>query len=462
MKPQRHRDTEISQRLIRERKTRSNSGKFFAVPLFRLFSVSLCLCGYMFFAVSARAELQAGASRVIITPDQKVFSYQLGGYVSPQRLAHNAVGVHDNCYARAVVVSDGTNKCAVVSLDLCFMPANVKTAVVSRIGATGIPASGVFLSATHTHSAPDPLALHSGNTGPAGALSTYDAKLTDWFADRIAQSITEANTKLKPVRIGSGQMEALGLNRNRRGEKITDDEMTALKVMDTEGKPVAAIFNYAAHPVYYGAEMLQVSGDWSGAFTRQMEAVLPGSVVLFLNGAEGDASPNGADEGTNAEKIDTYSAKICEKARKLYDGIAVSDAGKVSAWVQDTELPERKPHPFFLLAAGALKATAEQAKELVNHTMPIRCEVSFVHIGDLLLMGVPGEPTAPIGLAAKAAAREKGAKMVGIVALTNGWLGYIVTPEQYKAGKYEPTMSFYGDQVGVKMLEGLKAGLARY
>lgn len=407
-------------------------------------------------------EITAGAAKVSITPETKEFGYQLGGYVANERTGHNAVGIHDQCYSRALVLSDGDRKAAVVSLDLCFIPASVKTAVLGRIGATGIPAPGLFLAATHTHSAPDPLALHAANTGHAGSLPTYDAKLTDWITDRIAQSINEANGRLKPARLGSGQLQALGLNRNRRGETITDDEMTALKVVDLDGKPLAAVFVYAAHPVYYGPEMMQVSGDWSGTFQRQMEANLSGAVALFLNGAEGDASPNGADEGKPAEKIDVYSAKISSKARGLFDSISASlDSTQVVSWTESLQMPPRTPHPFFLLAASSLKATQQQARELVDRLMPEKVELTFVRIGDLLLMGVPGEPTTPIGLEAKKLAKGRSIKHPAIVALTNGWIGYLVTPEQYKAGRYEPTMSFYGDQVGVKILEGIKAGLAQ-
>jgi hypothetical protein len=410
---------------------------------------------------AALAQLQAGAAKVSITPDPKEFGYQLGGYVAKERTGHNATGIHDQCYSRALVVSNGSKKAAIVSLDLCYMPDTVKSAVLLRINGTGIAPDSLFLSATHTHSAPDPLALHAANTGPAGDLPTYDVKLTNWITDRIAQSINEANAKLKPAKLGSGQMQKLGLNRNRRGETVTDDEMTALKVVDQEGKPIAAVFVYAAHPVYDGPEMMSVSGDWAGTFERQMEANLPGAVALYLNGAEGDASPNGADEGKNAEKIDVYSAKICAKAHALLDKITPASSAAIGAWSVMTTMPPRKPHPFFLLAATQLKATQQQARELIDRLMPEKVELTFVRIGDLLLMGVPGEPTTPIGLEAKRMAREKQVKHPAIVALTNGWIGYLVTPEQYKAGKYEPTMSFYGDQVGVTILGGLKGGLGR-
>src|SRR5258708_5259398 len=175
-------------------------------------SAPLRLCGLLLLLLSssANAELTAGASKVSITPDQKEFGYQLGGYVAKERTGHNAVGVHDQCYSRALVISDGTHKAAIVSLDLCFLPSSLKTAVLSRIGTSGIASDGLFLSATHTHSGPDPLALHAANTGPSGSLPTYDAKLADWIADRIAQSISEASARMKPARIGSGQLQGLG------------------------------------------------------------------------------------------------------------------------------------------------------------------------------------------------------------------------------------------------------------
>jgi hypothetical protein len=74
-------------------------------------------------------------------------------------------------------------------------------------------------------------------------------------------------------------------------------------------------------------------------------------------------------------------------------------------------------------------------------------------------MGFPCEPISDIGLAAKAAAREAGYKTPAIVALTNDWLGYCLTPEKYNKGGYEPTMSFYGDQFGPTLMSALLSSL---
>jgi len=412
-------------------------------------------------AAPGAAQLRAGTARVSITPDPRAMPHRLGGYVSPVRLNNDATGVHDTCFARALVLENGSARAALVSLDLCFLPAAVKEAVAAHLRDTGIPPAALFLSATHTHSALDPLHLHPGNTGHQTALPRYDAKLSEWMAERIAQAVRDAAGRMVPARAGSAQRGRVGLNRNRRGEQLTDDELTALKVVDAQDRPVAAVVCYAAHPVYYGAEMLEVSGDWSGSLARKLEAEMPGATVLFLNGAEGDASPDGADEGTPAERIDVYSAKLAAAARKALDAAALVPDPRLEAWTQDAEPGDPTPHPLFLLASVALRATPDQARALVRRMMPQRIEATFVRIGDLLLMGLPGEPTAAVGLEAKRLARERGVRTPAVVALTNGWLGYLVTEAQYRAGEYEATMSFYGPEIGARMLDAVRRGLER-
>src|SRR5947199_2480885 len=117
----------------------SNSWNEITAPTaFPAFLCFLCvLCGLMV-PVFSYAQVRAGAARVSITPDPSKLPYTLGGYADPSRLKNHATGIHDACYARALVLEQKGVKCALVSLDLCFLPGNVKDAVASRIGGTGI------------------------------------------------------------------------------------------------------------------------------------------------------------------------------------------------------------------------------------------------------------------------------------------------------------------------------------
>ena len=83
----------------------------------------------------------------------------------------------------------------------------------------------------------------------------------------------------------------------------------------------------------------------------------------------------------------------------------------------------------------------------------------MVRIGDLLLVGMPCEPTAELGLQVKEMARKAGYVSPAVVALTNDWLGYALMPEQYRKGNYEAMMSFYGDQLGPTFLQAIENGL---
>jgi hypothetical protein len=41
----------------------------------------------------------------------------------------------------------------------------------------------------------------------------------------------------------------------------------------------------------------------------------------------------------------------------------------------------------------------------------------------------------------------------------NGWMGYILDPEDYDRGGYEATLSFYGREEGTKVVDAAVAAL---
>ncbi len=436
---------------------------------FSALSFSLCLCvssaagGFFLLSASgAQAQIRAGAVKVDITPNVPTWQVPLGGYAA--RRAAPATGVHDPVYARALVLANSDTKVGIVSVDLCFLPANIKAEVLKRLqtaGAKGWDSAHLFLAAAHTHTAPDPLAMHSGNTFKLKGWTSFDARLLAFTADRITESLLTAERRLTTARVGSGVGPAKGWNRNRRGDAITDTDLTILKVTHDDGRPLAVVVNYAAHPTLYDDKMLEISADWPGAMEAEVEKAWDGSeaVCLFLNGAEGDAAPDGEEGQTAEEKIADYGANLARIALHLLKVVEVKPDAPLAAWTQPVNLPPRKPNAGFLLAAAQFGASVTQAKQLVTALMPEQTHLSFVRVGDLLLMGFPCEPSGMLGLEAKAAARKLGYTTPAVVALVNDWLAYALTPEQYRAGKYEAGMSFYGDQFGPILLVALDAGL---
>src|SRR5207244_6992902 len=97
--------------------------------------------------------------------------------------------VHDELHARCLVLDDGKTKLAIVVCDLLGMHRSVSVEARRLIeDATGIPASNVSISCTHTHSAASAL----GST-PRNHVS--DMELTDYqrfVARRICDGVRRA------------------------------------------------------------------------------------------------------------------------------------------------------------------------------------------------------------------------------------------------------------------------------
>lgn len=400
--------------------------------------------------------LRAGSAKVEITPDVKALRVPLGGYAA--RKDAPATGVRDPIFARAIVFSDGKQTIRIVSVDLCFIPASLREAVRSHLKNTNAP---LFLCATHSHSAPDPLAMHARNTIAFPGFSKFDSALRDFIAKRIADAVNQAESQLEPATIEIATAKVDGLNRNRRGEKILDAEMGTVRVKWANGEVSSVLVNFAAHPTIYGDKMREISADWCGAMTAKLDATNGKNCVsLFLNGAEGDASPV-ADAGkTDDERVILYAERMVNAVQEQLKASKAQINPTLAYHEHVFDLPPRKPNGLFYAAAGSLGISIPQAKQFVNALMPTKTCLTFAQIGGILLMGFPCEPTAELGLKAKALARKFGYQYPLVVALTNDWLGYALMPEQYKNGGYETGMSFYGEKFGDVLLAEVEKGLA--
>ena len=73
-----------------------------------------------------------------------------------------------------------------------------------------------------------------------------------------------------------------------------------------------------------------------------------------------------------------------------------------------------------------------------------------------MIVGVPGEMAAQLGLEIKAKVRQTtGAACVAIGGLADEWVGYVLPAEEYRKGRYEASMSFYGETLGSTLVEGV-------
>src|SRR5947207_15645299 len=93
-------------------------------------------------------ELRVGAAAVVITPP---IGTPMAGYYSERA----AEGVHDDLYAKALVLEKDGAKAALVSLDLISTARQVVTEARREIErTTGVRGDAVLISATHSHTGP--------------------------------------------------------------------------------------------------------------------------------------------------------------------------------------------------------------------------------------------------------------------------------------------------------------------
>jgi hypothetical protein len=92
---------------------------------------------------------------------------------------------------------------------------------------------------------------------------------------------------------------------------------------------------------------------------------------------------------------------------------------------------------------------------------PTQAESVSLCLGDLLVVGIPGEMAALLGLKIKTeAARITGAKYPTIGGLADAWISYMLPPEEYHRGGYESSVSFYGEGLGETVVAGAIAGVS--
>lgn len=420
-------------------------------------------------------HFQVGTARVCITP--KVGMPYLGYGWDRQ---DPFLGVHDDLWAKAIVIDDGERTAALIACDLIgFPPAHFAATVREQIETnTAIPGRRVMLSASHTHSS------HASID-----LSALDV---DWpWVQELAQSLAGAaiaawqQRQPAVIKVSSGEIHGISENRRvirsdgkvyrnwdksapseelRRGP--IDLEVGVLLAQRPDGTPLAVICNFTAHPICAMSQPL-VSADFPGFAMAAVEASLgPGVTALFTQGACGDVNPPVVRRSTrDAREIGLQLAgEVLRAAASLLPDEAPSVACRVQmaskqvTWAYRADLPakevadrvyaaarcqvehlERSGAPATAIRAEANKhrAALEQYELTRNDARREQGEIQVLAIGDSAWVGVPGELFCRIGLDIKERSPFANTYIVGYA---NVYQGYFPTPIAYEEGGYEVNM----------------------
>ncbi|MFN0108836.1 MAG: neutral/alkaline non-lysosomal ceramidase N-terminal domain-containing protein [Blastocatellia bacterium] len=402
-------------------------------------SLMILLCSL---TLAGKAQsLRAGVSRVDITPPPGV---EMWGYFDRSGPAN---GKLDPLFARVLVLDDGRQSVAVITLDLgrSFGPPQI--AWLRDKARRQHAVAEVMLIASHTHS------------GPV-IDDSYDDGVPEWerrALEKITDAIGEAVSKLKPARVGVGLGQAtLGHNRrviqsdgsvkmlwrNSTAQQtgMIDPTVGVIRVDDANANPMAILVNYACHPVIFGPDNLRYSADFPGAMARLVEKSFDEKpICFFLQGAPGDINPM-MDKTPLAENADALKIEIGEQLGREVVRVAKTIKSEIAATPEVAFISEelRFRNRWDLDSMRQMLNLAfppAVAKRYQRYITPeIVAPVTTLVINkQIALVGLPGEPFVGLQLSLKSRSPLATTFMTGY---TNGYYGYFPTISAAVVGGY--------------------------
>ena len=367
--------------------------------------------------------LKAGAASIDVTP---VKSQYLAGF-GPNRKSR---GVHDPVFVRAVVLEQGGERLALVSIDAIGIQRHHLPQYFDKIHK--VPPDRVIIACTHDHSAPDTMGLWGKFYGGDGR----DKKWIAYLQQKVGEAVDRAADDATPVQLvlGKAQTPEHGLVRNTRVKGLFDRELSVIGICPIGSTaPKAVLVNFAMHAETLWGENKIITADWPGYMRKHIESATGAAVALQFNGAQGGMITIDNLIGTDGKEVHSFA-----EAERV---------GNAAAMVAENALSqgERIANPQMVFARRIIYVPIENPLYNTFARTPLitrqfyrgnfQTEVNYIGIGPLQIITIPGEAYPKIGFDIKD-------KMTGcykwVIGLANDELGYLLYPEDF----FNPLFSY--------------------
>lgn len=350
---------------------------------------------------NARYEPEKGDTYEDLNGNGKFDTYWIAGFGN--KVA--AQGVHDDLWARTMVLDDGNTRLALTAVDVIgmFHPmvVDIRKMLPEEAGITYL-----VITSTHTHEGPDLLGLW----GKSPFKSGTNAEWREYVKRRVVQSVTEAVKALRPAHFHFSQnlTEGIVTLKDTREPYVFDEGLRMMRVTDAEtSQTLGTLIQWANHPETLWSKNLFISSDFPHYLREAVEKGVchgdslvrkgVGGVALYVNGAVGGLMTTHATMGVKDPFLDTvYVEPSFDKIRAQGDtlgliilrtmeekAVEVREAG-INLRARTFELPLK--NKLFRLAAAIGLMDADMAGWMKKRT-----EAAVWSIGPAGFITFPGE-----------------------------------------------------------------------
>ena len=318
-----------------------------------------------------------------------------------------AQGVHDELWARTMVLDDGEFRLAYLVLDVIGYFNDDIISIRKKVSAAA-EVDYVIISSTHTHEGPDLLGLW----GPSEFKTGVDPAYRDFVIEQCVRSVEEAAQRLRPAKLTFAQdLEgAAHLVTDSREPKVTDPGIYLLHARDLEADTtLGTLVCWANHPETLWNKNLLLSSDFPHYLREGIEKGVQigdsllvegvGGITVFANGSIGGLMTTSPKFGIPDLLKDTVYLEP-SYAKTEAQGLAVArlallalrdtsqvdelKEASISLKAQSIELPMKNP----LYRLGAVMGVFDRGMPGI---WKVRSELCYWQIGPASFLHHPSE-----------------------------------------------------------------------
>ncbi|MBE7031206.1 MAG: hypothetical protein E7409_07260 [Ruminococcaceae bacterium] len=428
-------------------------------------------------------KVKVGISRVCITPP-------LGTSMSGYFEARYCNQVLDDLYATAVAFDDGERRAVVVACDLCDLKDEqwMKDCLNMVSDFCHIPAQAVMFTCSHTHTGPS---VGFDVIANAPSNPVYDAFLMQRMRDVVYLALSDvrparfyaAKTEVKDIAFCRTFRMKDGSVKTNPGIQNPDilaplsevNQMATVVKMVREDAEDILLVNFGVHAdVIAGCA---ISADFPGVMRKRLEQMHPGTMSVFLQGAEGDVNHidvRGMDEDKNPRYV-YMGMTLANAVNAVLDNMTEFAADEICMSVKKLDIPANKENHRLeeayrvhelhkkgykdeeLAEKSGIRMTGPEASRIIRlkdapDLMPYW--LYAIRVGEMVFAGLPGEPFGEIG---KRIIDGSPYDTTLVCVLTNNDEVYFPTGDIYDERAYEAVSSFVKKGTDDMLVEGMIA-----